>query len=61
MDRDVISTETGTKPEDFGFIDKYFLRRLSIARRKRDHVSPAAAYTEAKVEVILLAIAMPVS
>jgi hypothetical protein len=40
------------------FITRYFLRRLAIARRKR-HINPLTPFNDAKVEVILIALAAP--
>lgn len=48
------------EPMTLSFVDRYFLRRLAIARRKGDRVIPAAAYSEAKVEAIAVVILMPV-
>ena len=41
-----------------GFITRYFLRRLAIARRKHKS-DPTAAFNEAKVETILVFLGAP--
>jgi MFS-type transporter involved in bile tolerance (Atg22 family) len=49
----------GTQTLPTSILVRYFLRRLAISRRRHNR-DPAAAYNEAKVEVILISIALPV-
>ena len=55
-----VGAEDDTARKGPGFITRYFLRRLAMARRERPGRDGSVAHTEAKVEAILLVIACPV-
>jgi hypothetical protein len=48
-----------SKAKSTDFITRYFLRRLAVARRKAGNKEPSVAYSEAKVETIVVVLLMP--
>jgi hypothetical protein len=52
-------TSMNAQADNLGFVTRYFLRRLAIARRK-EHRNPRTPFVEAKVEVIQIIIMFPI-
>jgi len=55
----MVARHTKSNTEQFDFVTRYFLRRLALARREHGAARPMVPHREAKVDAILVFVAMP--